>query len=143
MIFEVNFKSGMPAYLQIVDQVKLAAASGTIRPGESLPGIRTLAEQLRVNRNTIAKAYAELEGQGIVDSQPGKGCFIRNNGESPLKKKPRLEMVAKFVDTAIVQAWHLKITEDEFIELVRQRFQELSRRQNQSSSAKSYNNPER
>lgn len=117
----------MPAYLQIVDQVKLAAASGVLRSGESLPGIRTLAEQLRINRNTIAKAYSELEVQGVVESQPGKGCFIKGNGESPLKKKARLEMVTRFVDTAIVQAWHLNISDKELLDLVQARLKEFSK----------------
>ena len=61
MIFQLNFKSGKPVYLQLVDQIKAAAATGGLRVGEPLPPIRPLAEQLRVNRNTIAKAYTELE----------------------------------------------------------------------------------
>ena len=67
MTFALNFKSGKPVYLQIVDQVKTAAAAGTVRAGEALPSIRPVAEQLRVNRNTIAKAYSELEKQGIIE----------------------------------------------------------------------------
>ena len=57
MLIQLNFKSGKPVYLQVVDQVKAAAASGALRVGEPLPSIRPLAEQLRVNRNTVAKAY--------------------------------------------------------------------------------------
>ena len=67
MLFAVDFKLGKPVYLQIVDQAKAAAASGALQPGEPLPSIRPVAEQLRVNRNTIAKAYAELEKQGVID----------------------------------------------------------------------------
>ena len=66
MIFQIDFKSGKPVYLQLVDQIRYAAASGKLRCGEPLPSIRPLAEELRVNRNTIAKAYAELEGQGVA-----------------------------------------------------------------------------
>ena len=58
MIFQINFKSGKPVYLQLADQIKSAAASGALQVGEALPSIRPLAEELRVNRNTIAKAYA-------------------------------------------------------------------------------------
>src|SRR6478752_238863 len=61
MLFQIDFKAGKPVYLQLVDQVRYAAASGMLRPGEPLPGIRPLAEELRVNRNTIAKAYTELD----------------------------------------------------------------------------------
>ena len=65
MLLQINFKSGKPVYLQVVDQVKAAAASGALQPGEALPCIRPLAEELRVNRNTIAKAYSELESASL------------------------------------------------------------------------------
>ena len=76
MVIQLNFKSGKPVYLQITDQIKSAAASGVLQPGEALPSIRPLAEELRINRNTVAKAYAELESQGIDRSVAGKGCFL-------------------------------------------------------------------
>ena len=89
MRFQLNFKSGKPVYLQLVDQVKAAAASGAVRRGEGLPSIRPLAETLRVNRNTVAKAYAELESQGIIETVAGKGCFVRTNN-SPFRKEVRI-----------------------------------------------------
>src|SRR5215216_4463538 len=92
MNLQLNFKSGKPVYLQIVDQVKAAAASGALRSGEPLPSIRPLAEELRVNRNTIAKAYAELESQGVIETIAGKGCFVRAN-HSPFKKAVRVELL--------------------------------------------------
>src|SRR5258707_11494180 len=67
MLFQLNFKSGKAVYLQLVDQVRLAAAAGRLQAGESLPAIRPLAEELRGNRNTVAKAYAELESQGVIE----------------------------------------------------------------------------
>lgn len=85
MQFQLNFKSGKPVYLQLVDQVKSAAASGAVQAGEALSSIRPLAELLRLNRNTVAKAYAELESQGVIETVAGKGCFIRESG-SPFKK---------------------------------------------------------
>ena len=72
MLIQLNFKSGKPVYLQVVDQVKAAAASGALRTGEPLPSIRPLAEQLRINRNTVAKAYTELEGQGVIETIAGR-----------------------------------------------------------------------
>ena len=82
MRFAINFKSGKPVYLQLTDQVKSAAASGALRTGECLPSIRPLAEELRVNRNTVAKAYAELEAQGVIETHPGKGAEILS-GDRP------------------------------------------------------------
>src|ERR1700750_2772578 len=101
MRFQLNFKSGKPVYLQMVDQVKAAAASGAIRAGEPLPSIRPLAETLRVNRNTVAKAYAELESQGVIESVAGKGCFVRAN-HSPYKKTVRVELLTQAGDDAVV-----------------------------------------
>src|SRR6266849_3585799 len=108
MLFQINFKSGKPVYLQLVDQVKTAAASGTVHSGEALPSIRPLAEELRVNRNTIAKAYTELESQGVIETIPGKGCFLRPNN-SPLKKDVRRKLPVQEIDQAVVIAHHLQV----------------------------------
>ena len=97
MLFQINFKSGKPVYLQLVDQIKAAAAAGTMQTGEPIPSIRPLAEELRVNRNTIAKAYTELENQGIIETIPGRGCFIKPN-HSPLKKEIRRKLLTEEVD---------------------------------------------
>jgi GntR family transcriptional regulator len=121
MQFQLNFKSGKPVYLQLVDQVKAAAASGAVRPGESLPSIRPLAESLRVNRNTVAKAYAELEHQRVIETVAGKGCFISATG-SPFKKDVRLKLVAEEMDGAVVQAHHLQIAKADFLKLAEERF---------------------
>src|SRR3954466_2227983 len=121
MRFLLNFKSGKPVYLQLVDQVKAAAASGAIAVGEPLPSVRALAEDLRVNRNTIAKAYAELESQRAIETVAGKGCFVRAAG-SPFRKDVRLKLVAQDIDQAVVQAHHLQIAKAEFLRLAGGRF---------------------
>lgn len=120
MLLQINYKSGKPVYLQVVDQIKAAAAAGTVQSGEALPTIRPLAEELRVNRNTIAKAYTELESQGIIETIPGKGCFVRPN-DSPLKKDVRRRLLAEEIDQVLVQAHHLQVPPAEFLELVRER----------------------
>jgi GntR family transcriptional regulator len=124
MILQINFKSGMPIYLQIVDQIKAAAASGALRPGEALPSIRPLAEELRVNRNTIAKAYSELESQGVIETLPGRGCFLKES-QSALRKKVRRELLIEHIDQVIVQAHHLQVPHDELLELIRERLDVL------------------
>ncbi|HYR89736.1 MAG TPA: GntR family transcriptional regulator, partial [Terriglobia bacterium] len=120
MLIQINYKSGKPVYVQVVDQVKAASASGALKPGEALPCIRPLAEELRVNRNTIAKAYSELENMGVIETIPGKGCFLKHNN-SPLRKDVRRKMLIEEIDQAIVQAHHLQVSRDEFLEAVRQR----------------------
>jgi len=121
MRFQLNFKSGKPVYLQLVDQVKAAAASGAVQAGEPLPSIRPLAEELRVNRNTVAKAYAELEHQRVIETVAGKGCFVRASA-APFRKDVRLKLLAEEIDDAVVQAHHLQIGRTEFLELAAARF---------------------
>ena len=127
MLLQINYKSGKPVYLQVVDQIKAAAASGVLKPGEALPCIRPLAEELRVNRNTIAKAYSELESLGVIETMPGKGCFLKEN-HSPLRKDVRRKMLIEEIDQAIVQAHHLQVPRDEFLELVHERLDLLDER---------------
>ena len=132
MLFQVNFKSGMAVYQQLVDQVKLASAAGSLKAGESLPGIRPLAEELRVNRNTVAKAYAELESQGVIETVAGKGCFQRE-GSSPFKKDVRRKVLAESIDQAVVHAHHLQIDKDEFLRVAEERFDALAQKRTRAS----------
>jgi GntR family transcriptional regulator len=108
MMFHVDFKSGKPVYLQLVDQVRYAAASGALRPGDPLPSIRPLAEQLRLNRNTVAKAYTKLESLGIIETVAGKGCFLKEN-ESPLSKQVRHKLLRARIDEAVVTAHQMQV----------------------------------
>jgi GntR family transcriptional regulator len=133
MRFQISFKSGKPVYLQLVDQVKAAAASGAVQDGEPLPSIRPLAETLRVNRNTVAKAYAELENQRVIETVAGKGCFIRASS-SPFRKDVRLRLLAERVDEAVVQAHHLQIARAEFLRLAEERFDEFAERRTSARS---------
>jgi len=103
MQLRINFKSGQAIHLQIIDQVKAAAASGALRAGEGLPSVTTLAADLRVNRNSIAKAYAELEDMGLIDTIPDKGSFLRDS-QTPLRKEGRRKLLMAEIDKTIVQA---------------------------------------
>lgn len=135
MVFQIDFKTGKPVYLQLVDQIRYAAASGALRPGEALPSIRPLAEELRVNRNTIAKAYAELEGQGIIETVPGKGCFLKD-GNSPFTKQVRQKLLIKEIDEAVVTAHHLQVDRDAFLKLVDERLEFFERKISASEKGK-------
>jgi GntR family transcriptional regulator len=133
MRFQVQFDLGQPVYAQLMDQIKAAAASGALLPGEPLPGIRPLAEQLRVNRNTVAKAYVELEREGVIETRPGKGCFLRN-GQPRYHKAARSEMLVPLVDAVVVQAHHFQFPDDDVLKLVGDRLDHFgkARRENQS-----------
>ena len=127
MRLQVDFKAGKPVYLQLVDQIRYAAASGGLRTGESLPSIRPLAEELRVNRNTVAKAYAELESQGVIETIPGKGCFLKDT-ETPFTKQVRQKLLLKEIDEAVVTAHHLQVDRTTFLTLVRDRLDFFERK---------------
>src|ERR1700744_6243348 len=120
MIFQVDFQAGKPVYLQLADQIRYAAASGKLQPGDPLPSLRPLAEELRINRNTIAKAYAELEAQGLIETVHGKGYFLRNN-HAALTQQTRQRMLMTEIDEAVVMAHHLRVDREKFLALVRER----------------------
>ena len=127
MMFLVDFKSGKPVYLQLADQVRYAAASGALRPGDPLPSIRPLAEELRVNRNTIAKAYTELESQGVIETLPGKGCFLKEN-HSPFTRQVKDKLLLTEIDEAVVTAHHLQVDRAKFLALVNERLDYFERK---------------
>ena len=102
MLLRVDFKSGRPIYLQLVDQIKEAAAAGTLRPEEALPAIGQLAGELRVNRHAIAKAYSELEGLGVIELRPGGDYYLAAHRQKPRHESPQ-EALPIEIDQAIVQ----------------------------------------
>src|SRR5947208_717893 len=129
MLFQVDFRAGKPVYLQLADQIRYAAASGKLRPGEPLPSLRPLAEELRINRNTIAKAYAELESQGIIETVPGKGFFLKQK-KSPFTEPVRQRLLLTEIDQAVVMAHHLQIGRERFLTLVKERLDYFERKSN-------------
>src|SRR5262249_50382404 len=76
MLFRTNPSLGVPIYLQLMEQIRHAIGTGALRPGEQLPGIRPLAEELVINPNTVAKAYRELEHEGVLELRHGSGAFV-------------------------------------------------------------------
>lgn len=112
MLFRPNPSLGVPIYLQLMDQVKHAIETGALRPGEQLPGIRPLAEELVINPNTVAKAYRELEHEGIIELRHGAGAFVsRNSGAKKLTEKLRAAQTT--VATAVQQLRAEGLSEEE------------------------------
>ena len=127
MLLQVDFQAGKPVYLQLADQIRYAAASGRLRPGEPLPSLRPLAEELRINRNTIAKAYSELEAQGIIETIPGKGFFLKRNN-SPFNQQVRQKLLQTEIDEAVVMAHHLQVDREKFLAMVKERLDFFERK---------------
>jgi GntR family transcriptional regulator len=116
----ISASDGVPIYLQIVNQVKYLVACGRLAPGEELPPIRALAEQLLVNPNTIARAYLELERDGIVAKRHGSGTYVSDAG-SPLARKERMKILSERADALLAEAHHLNVDLDSVIDLLKQR----------------------
>jgi GntR family transcriptional regulator len=79
-VLTVDTRSGVPIYLQIIEQIKRSVALGVLAPGEQLPTVKQLALDLTVNPNTVARAYRELERDEVIETAPGRGSFVRGNG---------------------------------------------------------------
>lgn len=127
MQIHLSRQDGVPTYLQIVNQVKHLVASGRLRPGDDLPPIRVLAEQLIVNPNTVARAYRELEMAGVVAKRGTAGTYVSDAG-SPLARRERLKILTERIDALLVAARQLNIDTSEILDLLRQRDKALQPR---------------
>jgi DNA-binding transcriptional regulator YhcF (GntR family) len=101
MIFRTNPSLGVPIYLQLMEQVKHAIETGALRPGEQLPGIRPLAEELVMNPNTVAKAYRELEHEGVIELRHGAGAFVSAQARGRKPAADRVRAAQPIVAAAI------------------------------------------
>jgi GntR family transcriptional regulator len=126
----ITSSDGVPIYLQIVNQVKYLVASARLAPGEELPPIRALAEQLLVNPNTVARAYRELEAAGVVTKRRTTGTYVSERG-SPLDRRERLRILAERVDALLAEARQMGIRIDQVHELIRRRDEKMQSRAKQ------------
>jgi|SRR5579872_685758 len=102
MIFKLNPSAGQPLYLQLIEQVRYAIETGVLQDGDQLPGIRTLAEELAVSHNTVAKAYSELEHESLLDLRHGSGAYVlarRNTKSQADRVRTAQEKVRTLVDS--------------------------------------------
>src|SRR5262245_46704422 len=120
MHIRVSPTDGVPIYQQVAAQVKYLVAAGRLAPGDELPPIRTLAEQLLINPNTVARAYRELEAAGVVEKRGTAGTYVSANG-SPLARRERVRILADRADALLAEARQLGFTTDQAIDLVRRR----------------------
>ena len=120
MQVHISQRDGVPFYLQIVNQIKYLVASRRLRSGDQLPPVRKLAEQLLINPNTVARAYRELETDGVVSSRRGAGVFVSEAG-SPLAKREQNRILAERVDSLLAEARQMDFGLEALIKLVRER----------------------
>src|SRR5262245_53193911 len=113
--FQITTGSNVPIYRQIVDQVRLALASGEVAPGEQLPSVRVLAERLLVNPNTVAHAYAELTRHGVIESAPGRGVFIAERRQV-FSKSEQGRRLDRLLQSVVSEMMLLDLSRDELVD---------------------------
>lgn len=124
MLFRVHPASGVPIYLQIESQVRHAVAAGALRHGDQLPSVRRLAAELRVNPNTVARAFQNLERDGVIRTVPGGGCYV--NQQSPgLLRAEKVRRLKPIAMQLAVEASQLRFTREEAVRLLEQSFKDL------------------
>ncbi|WP_053363039.1 GntR family transcriptional regulator [Bacillus sp. FJAT-27251] len=115
-MFELDTRSRKPIYEQLVEKLKELIINEVLKPDEQLPSVRTLAQELTINPNTIQKAYRELESQGFIYSQKGKGSFVNTSNSS--RDGEKIREVKSELERLILEALYLGISAGELIRLV-------------------------
>lgn len=127
MLVRIHPASGIPIYLQIESQIRQAVAAQAIRQDDSLPPVRKLAAELRINPNTVARAYQNLERDGVIRTVQGGGCYI--NGQAPRLLKPeKIRRLKPLATQLAVEAKQLMLSREDTLELLEDSMNELEKR---------------
>src|SRR4030095_9724866 len=119
LILQIDFRSGLPIYIQIVNQVQAQIASGILNPGNQLPTVRALAEELRVNFNTVARAYRILDEARIISTQQGRGTYITEIPPPKVRDKLRKDALEALTQRYISEAMRLDFSKDEITQIIK------------------------
>jgi GntR family transcriptional regulator len=125
MFFSIDTNNGVPIYEQIVRQVKFAIAEESLRPGQLLPSVRTLSMQLAINPNTVARAYQQLQSDGVLESIRGRGVAVCQGATKSCREDRRL-IIADRVRAVLTEALHGGLSATEIEELVRKQLKQLA-----------------
>ena len=119
LILQIDFRLGLPIYIQIVNQIQAQIVGGILKPGDQLPTVRALAEELRVNFNTVARAYRMLDEARIISTQQGRGTYITEIPPPKVTEKLRKEALEALTQRYINEASRLDFSKDEISEIVK------------------------
>ena len=119
LTLNLDFHSGLPIYTQIVNQIQSQLVNGILKPGDQLPTVRALASDLRVNFNTIARAYRILDEERIISTQQGRGTYITEIPPPEISEKLRRESLAELTQRFINEAFRLGFSEREISQTVK------------------------
>jgi GntR family transcriptional regulator len=112
VFFRINPASGVPIYVQLMEQIKHAIESRALTPGDQLPGIRTLAQQAVVSPNTVVKAYTELDREGVIELRHGAGAFIAESDRHNARSR-EVRKANNLIEDLISKLRKLEFTDDE------------------------------
>ena len=130
----ISASSGVPVYLQLEQQIRHAIAAGVLRAGDALPSTRRTAANLRINPNTVARAFQNLEREGVIRTVPGGGTFVAEGDAAPgLLKAEKLRRIRPLMQQIAVEASQLRLAADELHKLLDLAFDELNRKTRTSS----------
>ena len=115
---QIDFRSGLPIYTQIVNQIQAQVVGGVLEPGDQLPTVRALAEELRVNFNTVARAYRLLDEERIISTQQGRGTYITEIPPPKVSERLRKEMLEALAERYISEAMRLEFSKSEIKQIV-------------------------
>lgn len=127
MFLQINPSSALPIYAQIINQIKYLIATGTLMPKNQLPSVRQLAIQLRINPNTVAKAYRELEHEKIIFTRRGQGTFVAQEAVV-IGKKERVKIITKLIDQMLVESFHLNLNQAEIQRIIKKELKKFKYR---------------
>jgi len=119
LTLRLDFHSGLPIYTQIVNQVQSQLVNGILKPGDQLPTVRALAQELRINFNTVARAYRMLDEARIISTQQGRGTYITEIPPLKVTEKLRVEAITALTERYIHEAFRLGFSEREISQMVR------------------------
>ena len=137
LTLRLDFHSGLPIYTQIVNQIQNQLATGGLKPGDQLPTVRALAQELRVNFNTVARAYRILDEARIISTQQGRGTYITEIPPPNISEKLRNESLEALTQRFISEAFRLGFLEKEISQMVRDNLKVRKEAQNkQKENAK-------
>jgi GntR family transcriptional regulator len=121
MNLELDFRSGIPIYLQVVDRIKEMIADGRLKPGTQLPTVRALALEMRVNFNTVARAYRILDEAGVISTQQGRGTYILDTPPPEIAEAMRQTTFESLTDRYLVDAARLGFSPEEILAFIKER----------------------
>jgi len=116
MQIEIDLESGVPIYMQLVDRIRQMVATGSLQPGQQLPTMRQLAADLRINYNTVGRAYLHLEQEGIISTQQGRGTYVASRLTGEEVERLRVAKLQSMIDQLLHEAVALGYGEPEIVQ---------------------------